>query len=66
MSTLKQMVSDGKQVTFSHFRRNELWYTTECGFQFAVPVSDVGDATFNSTEKAMLNDAIHSQAAGSK
>lgn len=54
MSTLKEMVSGGKQVTFSHFRRNQLWYTTECGFQFAVPAVDVGDATFNATEKAML------------
>lgn len=41
-------------MTFTHFRRNQLWYITECGFQFAVPVEDVGDATFNVEERAML------------
>lgn len=51
---IKSMVSGDKKVQFTHFRRNELWYKTECGFAFAVPASDVGDATFNSEEKAML------------
>ena len=48
------MVSGDKRVKFTHFRRNELWYVTECGFAFAVPAIDVGDATFNSEERAML------------
>jgi hypothetical protein len=48
------MVSNNKTVKFTHFRRNELWYVTECGFAFAVPADDVGDATFNNEERAML------------
>lgn len=51
---IKNMVSGDKKVQFTHFRRNELWYKTECGFAFAVPASDVGDATFNLEEKAMM------------
>lgn len=51
---IKEMVSGGKQATFQFYRKGELWYITECGFKFPVPVSDVGDGTFNSTEKAML------------
>jgi len=51
---IKSMVSGDKKVQFTHFRRNELWYKTECGFAFAVPASDVGDATFNQEERAML------------
>lgn len=51
---IKEMVKGDKKVRFTHFRRNELWYVTECGFTFAVPASDVGDATFNMEERAML------------
>jgi hypothetical protein len=56
MSTLKEMVSGGKEVKFTHFRRNELWYITDCGFQFAVPADpkEISDASFQATEKAML------------
>lgn len=51
---IKSMVKDGKVATFQYYRKNELWYKTECGFMFPVPVSDVGDGTFNAEEKAML------------
>lgn len=54
MSTLKELVAGGKRVKFIHFRRNELWYTTDCGFEFPVPIDDVGDATFLADDKAML------------
>ena len=50
--SIKDMVKDGKMAKFNYFRRNQLWYTTEDGFLFAVPVEDVGDATFNADEKA--------------
>lgn len=48
------MVSGGKRVTFSHYRHKELWYKTECGFEFPVPIDDTGDATFMASDKAML------------
>lgn len=54
MSTIKDMVKDNKVVRFTHFKENELWYETECGFQFPVPVEDTGSATFLAEDKAML------------
>ena len=51
---IKEMVKDGKSASFQYYRKGELWYKTECGFMFPVPVSDVGDGTFNASEKAML------------
>ena len=51
---IKEMVKGDKTARFTHFRRGQLWYVTECGFAFAVPAEDVGDATFNVEERAML------------
>lgn len=51
---LKTLVSDNKTASFVRFRRGQMWYATECGFEFPVPVEDVGDATFQATERAML------------
>lgn len=48
------MVSDGKRVHFNFYRKGELWYKTECGFQFAVPISDAGDGVFLADDRAML------------
>lgn len=53
MQSIKDMVKD-KFVTFTHYRRGEMWYVTECGFEFPVPVSDIGDATFQAKDKAIL------------
>jgi hypothetical protein len=54
MRTLKEMVQDGQLVNFVHFREGELWYRTACGFDFPVPVSDVGSATMLASDKALL------------
>ena len=54
MRTIKEMVSNGQKVKFSHYRHKELWYITECGFEFPVPIEDIGDATFAAEDKAML------------
>jgi hypothetical protein len=54
MLTVKDMVKDNKQVTFVHFKEGELWYRTEDGFEFPVPVTDVGTATMLATDKALL------------
>lgn len=51
---IKDMVNGGKAATFTHFRRGILWYKTEDNFAFGVPVEDVGDATFQAEEKAIL------------
>ena len=54
MRTLKEMVNNDQQVTFLFYRESQLWYTTECGFEFPVPISDIGNATFHAKDRAML------------
>lgn len=54
MNTLKEMVSGNKVVNFEFYRKGELWYTTECGFIFPVPVDDTGEAAFKKQDKAMM------------
>ena len=39
---------------FVFYRDECLFYETDNGFQFPVPVADAGSATFNSEEKAIL------------
>jgi hypothetical protein len=54
MNTLKEMVKDNKKVKFSFYRSGNLYYETECGFVFPVPIEDTGNAAFNAEDKAML------------
>lgn len=42
------------EVEFQYCRSNELWYKSENGFLFPVPISDIGDATFLAKDRAML------------
>lgn len=51
---IKAMVSDGKKVRFQYYKQNQLWYVTETGFEFPVPIEDAGDASFLAEDKAML------------
>lgn len=53
MQNIKNMVKD-KIVTFEYYRKGELWYKTECGFLFPVPIDDTGDGTFLAKDKAMM------------
>jgi hypothetical protein len=43
-----------KKVIFDFYRQGELWYKTECGFSFPVPISDTGTGTFLREDKALL------------
>lgn len=54
MRTLKEMVSNGQKVRFSRYLDGNLYYKTECDFEFVVPISDTGNATFLAEDKAML------------
>jgi hypothetical protein len=55
MTTLKEMVKGGSKVFFIFYRDRHLWYRTEVGgFEFPVPISDVGNATFMAEDRAML------------
>jgi hypothetical protein len=57
MNSVKDMVKGGKLVKFNHFRfrdgKGELWYKTECDFEFPVPIEDVGDGKFLAEDRAM-------------
>ena len=52
--TIKEMVQNNQKVTFRFYRDGQLWYATECGFEFPVPISDAGTATFLAEDKAIL------------
>ena len=51
---IKNMVKDGKKVKFVQYRAGEFTYITECGFEFLVPMSDIGNATMLPEDKAIL------------
>jgi hypothetical protein len=50
--TLKDHVKG--HVAFQFYRDGNLWYTTETGLEFPVPIGDVGSATFLAYDKALL------------
>lgn len=54
MIDIKRAVSPGLSVFFQHYVHGDLWYETEFGEQFPVPIADTGGATFLATDKAML------------
>lgn len=55
MATQKliELVKD-QRVHFQYFRDNELWYRTDSGFLFPVPIREAGTATFLRDDKAIL------------
>jgi hypothetical protein len=48
------MVVNNQRVRFVFYRDGDLWYETECGFRFPVPITDVGTATFLAEDRAIL------------
>ena len=50
---IKDMVKNNKKVTFVKYKKGNLYYKTECGFEFPVPTSDTGDGSFLNEDKAM-------------
>lgn len=51
---VKDMVNNGQRVKFVKYQQQELWYKCENGFEFPIPISDVGDAAFLNEDKALL------------
>lgn len=41
-------------VKFQYYRDGQLFYQTEAGLVFPVPVEDIGNATFLAEDKAIL------------
>ena len=54
MTSIKEMVANGRKVRFTHYKSGELWYEAECGFAFPVPTADAGDGCFLAEDKALL------------
>jgi hypothetical protein len=54
MRTLKEMIVNNQKVRFSFYRDGNLWYETECGFRFPVPIAEAGTATFAAEDRAIL------------
>jgi hypothetical protein len=52
MSELKRHVMG--EVHFEFYRDGNLWYRSDSGLSFPVPVDDVGTATFKRDDKALL------------
>lgn len=51
---IKDLVKD-KRVIFTFYREKNLYYKVEgTNFEFPVPISDVGEATFLAEDKALL------------
>ena len=48
------MVENNQKVRFRFYRDGQLWYSTECGFEFPVPISEAGTATFLAEDRAIL------------
>ncbi len=51
---IKDMVGGDKKVVFKYFKSGELWYETETGFLFPVPVFEAGNAVFLPEDKAIM------------
>jgi len=54
MINIKRAVTENRKVTYDYYRDGSLWYKTEFGEIFPVPIDDIGNATFNREEKAIL------------
>lgn len=52
MMSLKEHIKG--TVKFQYYRDGQLFYTTEAGLIFPVPIEDIGNATFLNEDKAML------------
>lgn len=59
MTNIKEMLYNEdrtkKTITFTHYFDGSLWYKTECGFEFPVPVSDIGNAPFKAQDDALYS-----------
>ena len=52
--SIKDMVSGGQMVTFVCYSKGEMWYKTDSGFDFPVPMDDTGDGIFLAKDKAIM------------
>lgn len=55
MSTSLKSLVAGKQTHFDFYRKGNLWYKTDDGYTYPVPIEDIGDASFLATDKALIH-----------
>lgn len=51
---ITDLVKPGKRVSFLRYQSGELWYRHDDGFEFPVPTSDTGEASFLVSDNAMF------------
>lgn len=51
---IKEIVSDDQKVFFTKYFDGNLYYKSESGFEFTVPIDDIGTATFLAEDRAAL------------
>lgn len=54
MKTTAEIVKTSKITKFIYYRDSSLWYETDNGFKFPVPIEDIGTATFYDEDKTIL------------
>ena len=54
MVNVKEHVKGNQKARFDFYRGSILYYKTEKGLLFEIPVSETGDAVFGAEERAML------------
>lgn len=54
MVNVKDHINRKQKVHFEFYRNGILYYRTEKGLLFEVPLSDTGNAVFKNTDKAIL------------
>lgn len=52
--TVAEIVKHSAKTNFSFYRDSNLWYKTDNGYEFPVPISDIGSATFLAQDKTIL------------
>ncbi len=53
MTKIKDMVKDNKKAQFLFYRDEQLWYITDDGFEFPIPIEEAKGATFVPEFKAI-------------
>lgn len=53
MQTVGEIIKGSAWSTYKYYRDNTLYYCTDNGFIFPIPIDDAGGATFNHTEKTI-------------
>lgn len=54
MTKITDHIGEGKFCHFLHYQDGNLWYKTDSGFEFPVPVADTGTGIFLPTDKSIF------------